>query len=158
LVLILVLKEEIADLDELIAALVARINPLLMEASCIGVEIAAQLLITAGENPERMKSEAAFAMLAMLCGAAPLPASSGKTRRYRLNRGGDRAANCALHMAAISRLRVDPRTRAHAARRTAEGLSKKEILRCLKRYLAREIYKLLRPTPLEPDTVAETAA
>jgi transposase len=88
-----------------------------------------------------MKSEAAFAML---CGVAPLPASSGKTRRYRLNRGGDRAANCALHMAAtISRLRVEPRTRAYAARRAAEGLSKKEILRCLKRYLARELYKLL---------------
>lgn len=152
---ILGLEEEIADLDELTAALVARINPRLTEASCVGVEIAAQLLITAGENPERMRSEAAFAML---CGVAPLPASSGKTRRYRLNRGGDRAANCALHMAAISRLRVDPRTRTYAARRTAEGLSKKEILRCLKRYLAREIYKLLRPTPLEPDTAAEIAA
>jgi len=98
---ILGLEEEIADLDELTAALVARINPRLTEASCVGVEIAAQLLITAGENPERMRSESAFAML---CGVAPLPASSGKTRRYRLNRGGDRAANCALHMAAISRL------------------------------------------------------
>lgn len=107
-------------------------------------EIAAQLLVTAGENPERMRSEASFAML---CGVAPLPASSGKIRRYRLNRGGDRAANCALHMAAISRLRVDPRTREYAARRAAEGLSKKEILRCLKRYLARELYKLLRPAP-----------
>lgn len=96
------------------------------------------------ENPERMRSEASFAML---CGVAPLPASSGKVRRYRLNRGGERAANCALHMAAISRLRVDSRTREYAARRAAEGLSKKEILRCLKRYLARELYKLLRPTP-----------
>lgn len=152
---ILVLQEEIKDLDEMIAALIARINPRLMEASCVGAEIAAQLLVTVGENPERMKSESAFAML---CGVAPLPASSGKTRRYRLNRGGDRAANCALHMAAISRLRVDPRTRAYAARRTAEGLSKKEILRCLKRYLARELYKLLRPTPLEPVAVAKVAA
>lgn len=151
---ILQLEEEIADLDELIAVLVRRINPRLMEAPCVGVEIAAQLLVTAGENPERMRSEAAFAML---CGVAPLPASSGKTRRYRLNRGGDRAANCALHMAAISRLRVDPRTRAYAARRTAEGLSKKEILRCLKRYLARELYKLLA-TPLDPVTGTEIAA
>jgi transposase len=122
----------------------------------VGTEIAAQLLVTAGENPERMKSEAAFAML---CGVAPLPASSGKTRRYRLNRGGDRAANCALHMAAtISRLRVEPRTRAYAARRAAEGLSKKEILRCLKRYLARELYKLLKSTPLDPITGTEIAA
>jgi transposase len=135
--------------------LVAQINPRLTEASCIGAEIAAQLLVTAGENPERMKSEAAFAML---CGVAPLPASSGKTRRYRLNRGGDRAANCALHMAAISRLRVDPRTRAYAARRAAEGLSKKEILRCLKRYLARELYKLLKPKPLDTITGTEIAA
>jgi transposase len=144
---ILQLEEEIADLDELIAPLVAQINPRLTKAPCVGVEIAAQLLVTAGENPERMRNEAAFAML---CGVAPLPASSGKTRRYRLNRGGDRAANCALHMAAISRLRVDPRTRAYAARRAAEGLSKKEILRCLKRYLARELYKLLKPTPQHP--------
>jgi transposase len=141
---ILALEEEIADLDGLIAPLVERINPRLTEATCVGTEIAAQLLVTAGENPERMRSEASFAML---CGVAPLPASSGKIRRYRLNRGGDRAANCALHMAAISRLRVDPRTREYAARRAAEGLSKKEILRCLKRYLARELYKLLRPAP-----------
>lgn len=141
---ILALEEEIADLDGLIAPLLERINPRLTEATCVGTEIAAQLLITAGENPERMRSEASFAML---CGVAPLPASSGKIRRYRLNRGGDRAANCALHMAAISRLRVDPRTREYAARRAAEGLSKKEILRCLKRYLARELYKLLRPAP-----------
>jgi transposase len=147
---ILALEEEIADLDDLIAPLVERINPRLTGASCVGTEIAAQLLVTAGENPERMKNEASFAML---CGVAPLPASSGKTRRYRLNRGGDRAANCALHMAAISRLRVDPRTREYAARRAAEGLSKKEILRCLKRYLARELYKLLRPvSPGAPNT------
>jgi transposase len=152
---ILKLEEEIEDLDELIAALVTQINPRLMQAPGVGVEIAAQLLITVGENPERMRNEAAFAML---CGVAPLPASSGKTRRYRLNRGGDRAANCALHMAAISRLRVDPRTRAYVARRTAEGLSKKEILRCLKRYLAREFYKLLKPPPSDLVTSAEIAA
>jgi transposase len=136
------LQEEIADLDDLIATLVEQINPRLTGAPCVGTEIAAQLVVTAGENPERMKNEASFAML---CGVAPLPASSGKTHHYRLNRGGDRAANCASHMAAISRLRVDPRTRDYATRRAAEGLSKKEILRCLKRYLAREIYKLLRP-------------
>lgn len=152
---ILQLEEEIEDLDKLIGALVKQINSRLLEVRCVGVENAAQLLVTAGENPDRMRSEAAFAML---CGVAPLPASSGKTRRYRLNRGGDRAANCALHMAVISRLRVDPRTRAYAARRAGEGLSKKEILRCLKRYLARELYKLLRPTPLKPAMSTEIAA
>jgi transposase len=82
----------------------------------------------------------------MLCGAAPLPASSGKTQRHRLNRGGDRAANSALHMAVISRMRMDPTTKAYVARRTADGLSKPEIIRCLKRYLAREVYYLLKPS------------
>lgn len=87
------LGEEIADLDEMTAALVTWINPRLMQALCIGVEITVQLLVTVGENSEHMRSEAAFAML---CGVAPLPTSSDK--HYRLNRGGDRAANCALHI------------------------------------------------------------
>lgn len=81
----------------------------------------------------------------MLCGVAPLPASSGMTQRHRLNRGGDRQANSALHLAVISRLRVDEKTKAYVARRTAEGNSKLEIIRCLKRYLTREIYYLLNP-------------
>jgi transposase len=80
----------------------------------------------------------------MLCGVAPLPASSGKTQRHRLNRGGDRQANRALHMAAISRMRIDTQTRAYVARKTAEGHSKLQIIRCIKRYLAREIYHLMR--------------
>jgi hypothetical protein len=80
----------------------------------------------------------------MLCGVAPLPASSGQTRRHRLNRGGDRAVNSALHMAVICRMRLDERTKADVARRTADGLSKREIIRCLKRYLAHELYPLLR--------------
>ncbi len=137
---ILELSDEIAELDELIRALVQELAPQLLERVGIGVEIAGQLLVTAGDNPERLASEASFAML---CGSAPLPASSGKTKRHRLNRGGDRAANSALHMAAVCRLRLDPATRAYAARRTADGLSKREILRCLKRYLAREAYHLL---------------
>ena len=84
----------------------------------------------------------------MLCGAAPLPASSGRTVRHRLNRGGDRQANCALYRIVLCRLRWDPRTRAYAARRTAEGMSRKEIIRCLKRYVAREVYTaLLNPLP-----------
>src|SRR4029079_7934020 len=94
---------------------------------------AATLLVTAGDNPERLRSEASFAHL---CGVAPIPASSGKTTRHRLNRGGDRQANRALHMLAVRRIAWDPATRAYVERRTAEGLSKPEILRCLQRYIA----------------------
>ncbi len=115
--------------------------PRLLERPGIGVEIAGQLLVTAGDNPERMRSESGFAML---CGAAPLPASSGRTQRHRLNRGGDRQANSALHMAVVSRLRMHEGTKAYVARRTAEGHSKLEIIRCLKRYLAREVFYLLK--------------
>jgi transposase len=95
----------------------------------------------AGDNPDRMRSEAAFARL---CGAAPIPASSERINRYRLNRGGNRDADRALHVVALTRLRHDPRTRAFAARRTSQGLSSKDILRCLKRYIDREIYYILR--------------
>jgi transposase len=106
----------------------------------VGPEVAGQVLISAGDNFDRIKSEAAFAHL---CGAAPIPASSGRTHRHRLNRGGDRAANNALYVVVLGRLRYDPRTRAYAERRTHEGLSKPEIIRCLKRYVAREIYNTL---------------
>jgi len=143
---ILELNDEIADLDELIDPLVQELAPKLLARPCIGVEIAGQILVTLGDNPTRIRTEASFAML---CGAAPLPASSGKTQRHRLNRGGDRQANRALHMAAISRMRTDDRTKAYVARKTAEGHSKLEIIRCIKRYLAREIYYLIRePTTL----------
>jgi transposase len=142
---IIELNDEIANLDEPIGQLVRELNPRLLDRIGIGIEIAGQLLVTAGDNPERLKSEAGFAML---CGVAPLPASSGITQRHRLNRGGDRQANRALHLAAISRLRLCPRTRAYAARRKAEGLSKREIIRCLKRYIAREVYhQLVAETP-----------
>lgn len=137
---IIELNDEITNLDQPIEQLVRELNPKLLDAVGIGTEIAGQLLVTAGDNPERLKSEAGFAML---CGVAPLPASSGMTQRHRLNRGGDRQANRALHLAAITRLRLCPRTRAYAARRKAEGLSKREIIRCLKRYIAREAYHLL---------------
>ena len=138
---ILELNDEIADLDDLIEPLVCDVGAALLERPCIGIETAGQLLVTG--NPERLRSEAAWAML---CGTAPLPASSGQTDRHRLNRGGDRQANRALHMIAISRLRTDDATRAYAARKTAEGKSKREIIRCLKRYIAREVYPLLNPT------------
>ena len=106
----------------------------------VGTEVAGQILITAGDNPDRLHSEAAFAHL---CGVAPIPASSGRTHRHRLNRGGDRRANNALYIVVLGRLRYDSRTRAYAARRTTEGLSKPEIIRCLKRYVAREIFTIL---------------
>jgi transposase len=134
------LTAEIDELDTLIGPLVAAINPALLALSGIGPDVAGQLLVTAGDNPHRLRSEAAFAML---CGAAPLPASSGRTHRHRLNRGGDRHANAALYRITICRLRWDPRTRAYAQRRTTEGLSKTEIIRCLKRYIARDVYTAL---------------
>jgi len=139
------LSAEIDDLDALITPLVTQINPALYALLGVGPDIAGQLLVTAGGNPHRLRSQAAFAML---CGAAPLPASSGRTQRHRLNRGGDRQANCALYQIVLCRLRWDPRTRAYAQHRTAEGMGKKEIIRCLKRYVAREVYTaLLNPDP-----------
>jgi transposase len=134
------LSAEITDLDALIEPLAAAINPDLLAVNGVGPDVAAQLLVTAGDNPERLTSEAAFAML---CGVAPLPASSGKTRRHRLNRGGDRDANCALYRIAMCRLRWNPRTRTYSDQRTKQGMSKKEIIRCLKRYIARELYPIL---------------
>ncbi len=136
------LTDEMTALDQLIRPLVTELNPRLVEAVGIGIQVAAQLLVTAGDNPDRLRSEAGFAML---CGVAPLPASSGQTQRHRLNRGGDRQANRALHLAVISRIRLDPTTQAYVAKKTAEGHSKMEIIRCLKRYVAREIYFLLNP-------------
>jgi transposase len=137
------LDAEATDHETDIATLVAAANPALLALPGIGPLTAAQLLITAGDNPQRMHSEGAFAHLT---GTAPVPASSGQTRRHRLSRGGDRQANNALHMIAITRLRHDPRTRDYMARRTREGLSKKDIIRCLKRYIAREAYKALTST------------
>ena len=135
------LHDEIADLDDMIRAIVDELAPDLVERNAIGHESAAQLLLTAGDNVERLRSEAAFAAL---CGVSPVPASSGKTTRHRLNRGGDRAANSALHIIAIGRLRTDPKTKAYIARRIAEGHSKLEAIRCLKRYIAREVFSLIR--------------
>jgi len=134
------LSVEIDDLDTLIVPLTEAINPTLCALSGVGPDTAGQLLVTAGQNPERLRSEAAFSLL---CGAAPLPASSGRTQRHRLNRGGDRQADAALYRIVLSRLRWGPRTQAYAERRTTEGLSKKEIIRCLKRYIAREVYTAL---------------
>ena len=134
------LDEELSLADQRLATLVRRAAPRLLKLHAIGVDHAGQLLTTAGQRPERLRGEAAFAHL---CGAAPIPASSGKTHRHRLHRGGDRDANRALHLAVVVRMRWCPRTRGYAERRTTEGLSKPEILRCVKRYLAREVYHAL---------------
>jgi transposase len=140
------LSAEIRELDTLIEPLIDTINPQLLAVFGVGPDSAGQLLVTAGNNPDRLRSEAAFAML---CGVAPLPASSGQTHRHRLNRGGDRQANAALYRIVCSRLRHDPATRAYATRRAAENMTKKEIIRCLKRYVAREIYRILTANDLE---------
>lgn len=132
-----------AELDSLTTAL----NPALRAAYGVGPDTAAQLLITAGTNSHRLRSEAAFAMLA---GAAPIPASSGKTTRHRLSRGGDRAANNALHRIALVRWSHEPRTRDYVARQLAVGRSKKDVLRLLKRAIAREMFRhLTAPSPID---------
>ena len=142
------LHDEIADLDTLIRAIVDELAPALVARNSVGHGSAAQLLLTAGDNAERLQSEASFAAL---CGVSPVPASSGKTTRHRLNRGGDRAANSALHIIAIGRLRTDPRTKAYVAKRIAQGHSKLEAIRCLKRYIAREVFPLIRRRSQEID-------
>ena len=127
-----------------IGELVRSAAPELLELKGVGIELAGQFLVTVGDNPERIHNEAAFAKL---CGVAPQPASSGRTNgRHRLSRSGDRQANSALYIIAIVRMRHDERTRAYVERRTAEGRTKREIIRCLKRYIAREIYRNLPTT------------
>ena len=114
--------------------------PALRAAFGIGTDTAAELLIVAGDNPRRIRSDAAFAAL---CGVAPLPASSGQTTRHRLNRGGHRQANAALYRVVIVRMRWHQPTIAYVTRRLAEGKTKAEVIRCLKRYVAREVFRLL---------------
>lgn len=116
--------------------------PQLVAAFGVSADTAAEMLIVAGDNIDRVRSEPAWARL---CGVAPIPASSGMTNRHRLNRGGHRQANAALYRAVIVRMQHHEPTRAYVARRTADGKTKAEIIRCLKRLLAREIWALLRP-------------
>jgi len=131
------LQDEIADLDDDLRPLVEQTAPTLLGLFGVGLDVAARLLAAVGDNPERLRSEAAFAHL---CGVAPIPASSGKTNRHRLNRGGDRSANHALYTIVMSRLRYDERTQAYKTKRAAQQKSNKDIIRCLKRYIAREVH------------------
>jgi transposase len=134
------LKETVAQLDRL----TMQLCPQLRNTYGVGVDISATLVVAVGDNQERMKSEASFAAL---CGVNPLPASSGKVVRHRLNRSGNRQANCALHRIVICRLQRHQQTREYVERRTAEGRSMKEIIRCLKRFVAREVFGILRGGP-----------
>ena len=131
------LEAEVAELDRVLEPLVGDTAPELVARVGIGTECASALLVAAGDNPDRLRNEATFAHL---CGASPIDASSGKQERHRLNRGGDRQANSALWKIVITRMAYDPRTRDYIQRRTKEGLTKKEAFRCLKRYIAREVY------------------
>jgi transposase len=134
---VLALEADTARLDDELETLVRRTAPSLLEVYGVGITTAAILLVAAGDNPHRLKSEAAFAHL---CGVAPLPASSGKIERHRLNPGGNRQANHALWRIVFTRMSSDERTRKYVARRSAEGRSTREIMRVLKRYVARELY------------------
>lgn len=141
------LSAEIDEVTDQLRTLIDQTAPALLAAKGVGIVTAAQLLITAGDNPERIHSEAAFAAL---CGTSPIPASSGKTTRHRLNRGGDRQANSALHQIALVRYATDPRTKAYVSKRASEGRTTREAIRSLKRAIAREIYHLLTDPPEVP--------
>jgi len=142
-----VLQAEIDDLAAQLTPLVTAAVPQLVALPGIGIDTAGQLLVPAGDNPARLRTERSFARL---CGVAPIPASSGRTGRHRLNRGGDRNANSALWRIALVRMHCHQPTKDYVACRTAQVLSKTEILRCLKRYLAREVYpRLLATVPMQ---------
>ncbi|MFD7781447.1 IS110 family transposase [Streptomyces sp. NPDC059753] len=137
------LTAEVKELARRVTKAVHRCHPRLLDVIGVGPDSAAALLIAAGDNPERLASEASFAAL---CGVSPVEQSSGKTQRRRLNRGGNRQANAALYRIVVTRIRRDARTRLYLERRTKQGMSKREIIRCLKRYVAREIYHEIQPT------------
>jgi len=154
------LSREIDELEAHLDRLVGQVAPELVSLPGIGTDNAATLLVVAGDNPQRLRSEASFANL---CGVAPIEASSGKVVRHRLNRGGNREANRALYMTCLARMRRDQRTKEYVVRRTQEGKSKREIIRCLKRYVAREVYRVLiscgaRSSPTGPKEEAQIAA
>jgi transposase len=138
------LTAEMRTIDRTLVELIDQTAPSLLELYGVGPDTAASLLVTAGDNPSRLRSERSWAHL---CGVTPIPASSGKTRRYRLNRGGDRNANAALHRIVLTRMSAHEQTRTYVARRRTEGLNTPEIMRCLKRYVARQTFKHLTQIP-----------
>lgn len=135
------LSAEIVELDGQLEALVRQAAPRLLAHTGVGIDVAGQLLVTAGDNPDRIATEAQFARL---CGVAPIPVSSGQRHRHRLHRGGDRQANKALHQVVISRLSHHPPTKEYMARRHTKRFGKKDVIRCLKRYVARELFRALQ--------------
>jgi transposase len=139
------LSVEATSLTRRITTIVQHHNPQLLELTGVGPDSAAILLVAAGDNHHRLRDEASFAAL---CGVSPVEHSSGKSQRRRLNRGGNRQANAALHRIVLSRLRWEDRTRIYLQRRTAEGKTKREVIRCLKRYVAREVHHCLSTAPL----------
>ena len=143
------LSEEVDELNAQLDRPVAEAAPELVSLPAIGTNHAATLLVVAGDNPETLRNEASFASL---CGVSPIEASSGKVVRHRLNRGGNRDADRALHMICVVRMGRDRRTREYVVRRSAEGKSKLEIMRCLKRYIAREVYRMLVSIAVSPPT------
>jgi transposase len=151
---VLALTDEIDGLNKKMTGVISAHCPKLLERKGIGPGCAAELLIAAGDNPDRLHKEGSFAAL---CGTSPVEASSGNTNRRRLNRGGNRAANSALYMIVITRLSRCAATRAYVERRTQQGLSKRDIIRCLKRYVAREVYQIITEQPQNPHT-SPTAA
>jgi transposase len=140
---VLLLDAQLAAITKRLHRITADVAPQLVAIKGVGPEVASTLLMTAGDNPERMRSEAAFAAL---CGTNPIPASSGKTNRHRLNRAGDRHANAALWRIVVVRLSCDQTTRDYLAKRDNEGKSKTEAIRCLKRYVAREVFNAMPST------------
>jgi transposase len=148
---VLALTDETRALQKRMSSSIAACTPQLLDQHGVGPDTGAALLITAGDNPDRLTSQAAFAAL---CGVNPIEASSGKTTRHRLNRGGDRRANSALYTIVLTRLGRDRRTRTYATKRASEGKSTMETVRCLKRYVARELFPLitaaLPPAPTLP--------
>ncbi len=134
------LEEEVKEIDRMLKTLVAETAPELNAVDGVGTDVASAILVAAGDNPERLKSESTFAKL---CGVSPLDASSGKQQRHRLNRSGDRQANSALWHIVFTRMVNDPRTKHYIERRMKEGRTKKEAIRCLKRYVAREVFAAL---------------
>ena len=146
------LEDEVKEIDRVLKTLVAETAPELDTVDGVGTDVASALLVAAGDNPERPKNEATFAKL---CGVSPLDASSGKQHRHRLNRGGDRQVNSALWHIVFTRMVNDPRTKHYIERRIKEGRTKKEAIRCLRRYVAREVFAQLPRSALALDNPQE---